>query len=394
MSQTTSAPPRPNAPDLSGPPLPPGPDNAAITMQGGAAILAPIQSFPNGVPANAMVLIPLGPNGAPTEKEVVDGPVKITMEQVWKLLGFNGPAVQVQDESGRPIAIGLEDLLSGLEKHWVDSQDDLDRGRIFAQELMKYQRHEKAEQVLSKVVARGGDGQDWLALGVAQLAQDKHDKAEGTLKGAQNLMKDNPYPSLHLAKLAHAKKDPKLERESTERAIQIQPGNVDAWAYLFNFIRESESEEKALAAIEELAQAPVNAKTAAPYVALQGFYAGEEATRDKAIAYAKKGVDRSPNDPIPLIVLSALYGQAGKIDEVVKLLAPQEALMLQDARIAHNYFEALFQAKDMAKLTALLNKLATSPNKEVKQFAIERSRAIAQMLQQQQQALSAAAEAK
>ena len=32
-----------------------------------------------------------------------------------------------------PIAIGLEDLLSGLEKHWVDSQDDLDRGRIFAQ---------------------------------------------------------------------------------------------------------------------------------------------------------------------------------------------------------------------------------------------------------------------
>ena len=392
MSQTTSAPPRPNAPDLSGPPGPPGQEGAGgIAVQGGAAILAPIQSFPNGVPANALVLIPLGPNGAPVEKEVVDGPVKITMEQVWKLLGFNGPAVQVQDEQGRPIAIGLEDLLSGLEKHWVDSQDDLDRGRIFSQELMKYQRHEKAEAVLAKIVARGGDGQDWLALGVAQLAQEKLDKAEGTLKGAQNLMKDNPYPSLHLAKLAHTKADPKAERDATERAIQIQPGNVDAWAYLFNFIKESESEEKAIAAIEELAQAPVNAKTAAPYVALQGFYAAEEATRDKAIGFAKKGVARSPNDPIPLIVLSALYGQAGKIDEVVKLLAPQEALMQQDVRIAHNYFEALFQAKDMGKITALLNKLATSSNKEVKQFAIERSRAIAQMLQQQQQALTAAA---
>jgi tetratricopeptide (TPR) repeat protein len=392
MSQTTSAPPRPNAPSLSGPPDQEG--AGGISVQGGAAILAPIQSFPNGVPANAMVLIPLGPNGAPVEKEIVDGPVKITMEQVWKLLGFNGPAVQVQDEQGRPIAIGLEDLLSGLEKHWVDSQDDLDRGRIFAQELMKYQRHEKAENVLAKVVARGGDGQDWLALGVAQLAQDKHDKAEGTLKGAQNLMKDNPYPSLHLAKLAHAKKDAKAEREATERAIQIQPGNVDAWAYLFNFIKEAETEEKAIAAIEELAEAPVNAKTAAPYVALQGFYAADEATRDKAIGFAKKGVDRSPNDPIPLIVLSALYGQAGKIEEVVKLLAPQEALMQQDVRIAHNYFEALFQAKDMGKITALLNKLATSSNKEVKQFAIERSRAIAQMLQQQQQALAAATQQK
>ena len=399
MSQTVPGPTRPGvpgqpAPQTSGSGPGGGPGEGGIAIQGGAAILAPIQSFPNGVPANAMVLIPLGPNGAPVEKDVVDGPVALTMEQVWKLLGFNGPAVQVQDEQGRPIAIGLEDLLAGLEKHWVESQDDLDRGRIFAQELMKYQRHEKAEQVLAKVVARGGDGQDWLALGVAQLAQEKLDKAEGTLKGAQNLMKDNPYPSLHLAKLAHGKKDPKAEREAVERAIQIQPGNVDAWAYLFNFIKESESEEKAIATLEELANAPVNAKTAAPFVALQGFYAGDEKTRDKAIGFAKRGVERSPADPIPLIVLSALYGQAGKIDEVVKLLAPHEALMQQDVRIAHNYFEALFQAKDMGKITALLNKLATSSNKEVKQFAIERSRAIAQMLQQQQQALAAAAQQK
>lgn len=365
--------------------------DGTVSLQGGAAILAPISAFPNGVPGNAMVLIPLGPNGQPVEKEVVNGPMAVTMEQVWKLLGFNGPAVQVQDEQGRPIAIGLEDLLSGLEKHWKDSSDDLDRGRIYAQELMKYNRHEKAEAVLAKIVARGGDGNDWLGLGVTQLAQEKLDKAEGTLKGAQNLMKDNPYPSLHLAKVFKSKNDAKAERESVERAIQIQPGNVDAWAYLFNFIKEADGEDKAIKTIEELANAPVNAKTAAPFVALQGFYANEESTRDKAIVFAKKAVDRNPTDPIPLIVLSALYGQAGQIDEVVKLLAPHEALMREDVRLAHNYFEALFQSKDMAKITALLNKLATSPNKEVKQFAIERSRAIAQMLQQQQQALQAAA---
>src|SRR4051812_49777178 len=166
MSQSTPQP-NPQTSNTSG--APPEAEGA-IAIQGGAAILAPITAFPNGVPGNAMVLIPLGPNGQPVEKNVVEGPVALTMDQVWKLLGFNGPAVQVQDEQGRPIAIGLEDLLSGLEKHWVDSQDDLDRGRIFAQELMKYQRHEKAEAVLAKVVARGGDGQDWLALGVAQLA--------------------------------------------------------------------------------------------------------------------------------------------------------------------------------------------------------------------------------
>ncbi len=384
--------PLPKPPTLTGP-QPPSGGGPGITLTGGAAILAPVTAFPTGVPSNALILIPLGPNGAAIEKQIVNGPVALTQDEVWKLLGFNGPAVQVQDEQGRPIAIGLEDLLAGLEKHWTENQDDLARGRIFAQELIKHGRHAKAENVLGKIVALGGDGEDWLALGVTQLAQNKNDKAEGTLKGAQNLMKDNPFPSLHLAKVYKAKADKKSEREAVERALQIEPGSVDAWAYLTTFLKEQDGEEKAIARIEELANAPVNARSAAPYVALQGFFSGEAETRDKAIAFAKKGVERAPNDPLALLCLSALYGQGGKLDEVVKLLAPHEASMQKDVRLAHNYFEALFQSKDMPRVTALLNKLATSPVREVKQFAIERSRAISQLLAQQQQALAQAAKA-
>lgn len=369
---------------------------ATVTPTGGAAILAPVTAFPNGIPSNALVLIPLGPNGQAVEKEIVNGPVALKEEEVWKLLGFNGPAVQVQDDQGRPIAIGLEDLLAGLEKHWTEASDDLNRGRIFAQELIKYSRHAKAEAVLAKIVALGGDGDDWLALGVTQLQQQKLDKAESTLRGAQNLLKDNPFPSLHLARVAHEKKDAAQEKESVLRAIQIDPNCVDAWAYLTNYHREQnggtpEAETKAIAQVEELANAPVNAKNAAPYIALQGFYAGEDATRDKAIAFAKKAVSRAPDDPLALLCLSALYGQSGKLDEVVKLLAPHEPKMLKDVRLAHNYFEALFQARDMQKVTALLNKLATSQVRDVKQFAIERSRAISQMLAQQQAALASTA---
>ena len=111
------------APCPTRPAGPAGPRQApapASQLKGGAAILAPISSFPNGVPGNALVLLPINPNGTPLEKKIVDGPVALQMEEVWKLLGFNGPAVQVQDEQGRPIAIGLEDLLGGLEKHWND----------------------------------------------------------------------------------------------------------------------------------------------------------------------------------------------------------------------------------------------------------------------------------
>lgn len=120
-------------------------NGATVTPSGGAAILAPVTAFPNGIPSNALILIPLGQNGQPLEKEIVNGPVALKEEDVWKLLGFNGPAVQVQDDQGRPIAIGLEDLLAGLEKHWTEASDNLGRGRIYAQELIKYGRHAKAE---------------------------------------------------------------------------------------------------------------------------------------------------------------------------------------------------------------------------------------------------------
>lgn len=357
---------------------------AGLQIQGGAAIVAPVSAFPNGVPGNALIVIPLAKIEDETKEMLDKGPTVVTPEQMWKMLGFNGPAVQVQDDQGRPIAIGLEDLLAGLEKHWQEQPDDLNRARIYAQELLKYNRLPRAEQVLSKVVAKGGTGDDWLALGVAQLQQEKLDKAEGTLKGAQNLLKDNPYPALHLAKVYQQKKEEAKEREFVDKAIAINVGCIDAWAYLFQFLKNKDSEDTAIAEIEKLAG---EKKSAAPYIALQGFFANEESTRDRAIAYAKKGVEVAPNDPLALLCLSALYGQKGDLEAVIRLLQPAEAMMSRDVRIANNYFEALFQSRQIEKVTKLLNALAGSPNKEVKQFAIERSRLVAQFLQQQQQQL-------
>src|SRR6185437_14943779 len=74
-------------PTVPNAPKPPQAGGAGIQPQGGAAILAPITAFPNGVPGNALVLIPLGPNGAAVENKIVTGPMALTMEEVWKLLG-------------------------------------------------------------------------------------------------------------------------------------------------------------------------------------------------------------------------------------------------------------------------------------------------------------------
>lgn len=359
---------------------------SGLQIQGGAAIVAPVSAFPNGVPGNAMIVVPIN---KPTDEllgMLEKGPTAVTQEQMWVLLGFNGPAVQVQDDQGRPIAIGLEDLLGGLDKHWQEQPDDLNRGRIYAQELLKHGRLPRAEQVLSKLVAKGGTGEDWLALGIAQLSQEKLDKAEGTLKGAQNLMKENPYPALHLAKLYQGKKDDDKEKEFLEKAIAIDAGCVDAWAYLYQNTKQHGDEEKAVAALLTRGK---EAKAPAAFVALQGFYASADETRAKAVEYAKAGLDIAPDEPLLLLVLSALYGQQGDLDAVIRLLQPHEGKMSRDVRIANNYFEALFQSRQIEKVTKLLNALAGAPTKEVKQFAIERSRLVAQYLQQQQQQLAA-----
>lgn len=359
-----------------------------LNIQGGAAIVAPVQAFQNAIPQNALVVVPITKPTDELKEKLEEGPLAVTQEQMWELLGFNGPAVQVQDDQGRPIAIGLDDLLSGLEKHWKDNPKDLGRARVYAQELLKHSRFKRAEQVLSKLVAKGGSGDDWLALGIAQLQQEKLEKAEGTLKGAANLLKGNPYPSLHLARVYNKKEDRDAEMEHVDQALETDGGCVEAWAYLYQTIRDADGEDKAVAELEGRAEGKRNA---APWVALQGFYANNKDTRDRAIGFAKKGVEANSDDPVALLCLSALYGQAGDLPKVVELLSKHESKMSSNLHLANNYFEALFQTRQIDKVTKLLNSLAGSPNKQIKQFAIQRSQLVAQFLQQQQQRLQQAA---
>jgi tetratricopeptide (TPR) repeat protein len=365
---------------------PSGVDSSAnLQLQGGAAIVAPASAFPDGLPANALIVLPLSKPSDELLDSIKEAPIAIEVEQMWKMLGYNGPAVQVQDVEGRPITIGLEDLLADLDKHWQENKNDINSGRLYAQELMKYSRFEQAEEVFARLVALGGTGDDWYSLGIAQLQQEKWDKAEATLKGAQKLLTDTPFPTLHLAKVYAGRKDAKKERETIEAAIKIQPNAVNAWAYLYSQVRAAESEEAAIQAVATLADTDPNKRASAPYIALHGLYAAEESGREKAIQFAKTAVQRNDTDPLALGCLSALYAQAGDLDSVISLLAKHEPQMMTDVRLAKNYFEALFQRRQIVRATMLLNALAGSQNREVKKFALERSRAVAQYQQQQQQ---------
>ena len=111
-----------------------------LQIKGGAAVVAPASAFPGGIPQNALIVVPVSKPTDELTQSLEKGAVAVTQEQMWKLLGFNGPAVQVQDAEGRPLTIGLEDLLSGLRDNWSENKNDPQRGRIFAGELMKWWR--------------------------------------------------------------------------------------------------------------------------------------------------------------------------------------------------------------------------------------------------------------
>lgn len=364
-------------PGLSGP--------GGLPVSGGAAIVAPAQAFQGGIPPNALIVVPLAKPTDEFLEKIKEGPLVIEPAKMWEMLGFNGPAVTVQDQNGRPVTIGLEDLLSTLEKAMNDAPQDKQRARVYASELMKYGRTDKAEEVLAKLVASGGGGDDWLGLGIAQLNNKKLDKAEATLKGAQSLLKTNPFPSLHLGKLYKEQGNATALFDSIKAAIAIDANCVDAWAFLYSETRATENEEAALNKLRLWADEEANKKSAAPFVAAQGFYANQPETREKALELVKEGVSRNGDDVLALVCLSALYGQSGKVDEALELLSKHETAMSRDVRLANNYFEALMQKGHIDRVTKLLNGLAGSSQPEIRQFAMERSRLVAQMLQQQQQ---------
>ena len=109
---------QPTAPNAPKPPQGPAAGGPGIQLQGGAAILAPITAFPNGVPGNALVLIPLGPNGAPVQEKIVSGPVALTMDEVWNELIADEAVPTVTLEAGHIRARLARNLITFASSGW------------------------------------------------------------------------------------------------------------------------------------------------------------------------------------------------------------------------------------------------------------------------------------
>src|SRR6185436_13418481 len=65
-----------------GPNGPPG----GLSITGGAAIVAPVNAFPGGIPQNALIVLPLSAPTPELKAQLEKGPAAVTPDQMWKLL--------------------------------------------------------------------------------------------------------------------------------------------------------------------------------------------------------------------------------------------------------------------------------------------------------------------
>jgi len=156
-------------------------------------------------------------------------------------------------------------------------------------------------------------------------------------------------------------------------------------------VQAVDGDDAAIKAVTELADTDANKATAAPFVALQGIFSGDESKLDQALEWAKKAIERDADDVLALISISALYGQKGDLKSAIELLSKHENKMMQHVGLANNYLNALVQAGQMDHATKLLNALAGSPRTDVKRFAQASSAALAREMQRKQTALQRSA---
>jgi hypothetical protein len=60
-------------------------------LEGGAAIIAPVSAFSGSIPPNALVVVPVPEMNENLKENIERGPMAVTRDQMWELLGFNGP---------------------------------------------------------------------------------------------------------------------------------------------------------------------------------------------------------------------------------------------------------------------------------------------------------------
>ena len=284
--------------------------------------------------------------------------------------------------------------LNNLAYLYVDRLNDLDKAYDLARKARDLQGSDPAiADTFGWILSRRGDYQQALPilqdsaakipdspevqfhLGMTAYMMGQTDLARVALQKAASATKDFPGKEESKRRLALLKNgtaaSPELSVSQLEAMAKEQPNDVITQTRLGEAYEKQGAANKAAAAFEQALK--LNPRLASAATKLAQLYAGPLQNKEKALAYAKKARELTPNDPQVTSILGKIAYQSGNVAWSYSLLQEAARQRENDPSILHNLAWAAYglgkvnEARD-AMQKVLTNNADSSQAADAKKF--------------------------
>jgi tetratricopeptide (TPR) repeat protein len=303
---------------------------------------------------------------------------------------------KARDTYERLLAIepGSTSALNNLAYLYVDRLNDLDKAYDLARKARDLQGNDPAiADTFGWILSKRGDYQQALPilqdsaakipdspevqfhLGMTAYMMGQTDLARVALQKAASATKDFPGKEESKRRLALLKNgtaaSPQLSVSQLEAMAKEQPNDVITQTRLGEAYEKQGAANKAAAAFEQALK--LNPRLASAATKLAQLYAGPLQNKEKALAYAKKARELTPNDPQVTSILGKIAYQSGNVAWSYSLLQEAARQRENDPSILHNLAWAAYglgkvnEARD-AMQKVLTNNADSSQAADAKKF--------------------------
>ena len=284
--------------------------------------------------------------------------------------------------------------LNNLAYLYVDRLNDLDKAYDLARKARDLQGSDPAiADTFGWILSRRGDYQQALPilqdsaakipdspevqfhLGMTAYMMGQTDLARVALQKAASATKDFPGKEESKRRLALLKNgtaaSPELSVSQLEAMAKEQPNDVITQTRLGEAYEKQGAANQAAAAFEQALK--LNPRLASAATKLAQLYAGPLQNKEKALAYAKKARELTPNDPQVTSILGKIAYQSGNVAWSYSLLQEAARQRENDPSILHNLAWAAYglgkvnEARD-AMQKVLTNNADSSQAADAKKF--------------------------
>jgi len=212
--------------------------------------------------------------------------------------------------------------------------------------LSKRGEYQQALAILQGSAAKLPDSPEvQFHLGMTAYMMGQPDLARVALQKAASATNDFPGKEESKRHLALLKNDaaaaPELSVSQLEAMAKKQPNDVIAQTRLGEAYEKQGAADKAAAAFEQVLK--LNPRLASATTKLAQLYAGPLQNKEKALAYAKKAREATPNDPQVTSILGKVAYQSGNLAWSYSLLQEAARQRENDPSILHDLAWAAYR---------------------------------------------------